>query len=69
MSSEDKMDHFVIKRIKLEEKLKILTSIDPNKRNSVVVGFKDKCMKFFTKQLDDKIVRDYINLNNTGKSF
>ena len=36
---------------------------------SVVDYFKNKCMEFYTEQLNDKNVRAYNTLNNTGKKI
>ena len=64
------MDQIYAKRIILEAKHDKLTSFfSATCRNSVVDFFKNKCMKFFLKQLDDKSVRAYNTLINTGKRF
>ena len=65
MSSESDTDHIDAKRIKLEEKPEKLSSFDESCKNLVVDCYKNKCIQFFTKNLDDKSVRDY----NTGKIF
>ena len=60
------MDHINDKRIKLEENHERMKSFDATCRNSVVNCFKNKCMEFFTKQLDDKSVRTYNTFQSTG---
>ena len=67
MSGESNMDHNNDKRIKLEENHERLKSFDATCRNLVVDCFKNKCMEFYTKQLDDKSVRSYNTYTNTGK--
>ena len=67
MSGENKIDHIDVKKIKLEENHERLKSFDATCRNSVVNCFKNKCMEFYTKQLDDKSVRSYNTYTNTGK--
>ena len=69
MLGESKIDQIYGKRLKLEDNHEKLTSFDANCRNSVVDCFINKCMNFFTKQLDDKSVRAYNTLNSTGKKF
>ena len=61
------MDHIYVKRTKLGEKYEKIISFDITCRNSVVDCFKNKCMEFYTKQLDVKSVQAYNTLNNTGK--
>ena len=67
MSGESNMDHINYKRIKLEENYERLKCFDATCRILVNNCFKNKCMEFYTKQLDDKSVRAYNTLNNTGK--
>ena len=67
MSSESEMDHIDDKRIQLEDDHEKISSFDITCSSSVVCCFKNKCMEFFTKQLDDKSVQTYNALNNTGK--
>ena len=67
MSGESNIEHIDGKRIKLEDNHEKLSSFDVNGRNSVVDCFKNKCMNFITKQLDDKSVRAYNTFTNTGK--
>ena len=67
MSSESKIDQIDGKRIKLGKNHEEITSFGGTFRNPVVDCFKNKCMEFHTKQLDDKSVRAYNILNNTGK--
>ena len=61
------MDPTDVKRIKLEDKHENLTSFGGTFENSVVDCFKNKCIIFFTKQLDDKSVRAFNIFTNTGK--
>ena len=68
MSGESNMDHINYKRIKLEENYERLKCFDATRRNSVVDCFKNKCMEFYTQQLDDKSVRTYKNFYRTGKT-
>ena len=63
------MDHIYVKRRKLEDKHEKLTSFGATCSNSAVYCFKNKCMEFYTKQLNDNSVRAYNTLNNTGKCF
>ena len=67
MSGESNMDQFVVKRIKIEDNYEKITSFGATFGKSVVDCFKNKCMKFLTKQLDDKSVRGYNTFFNTGK--
>ena len=67
MSSESEMDHIDYKKIKLGVNHEKTSSFDITCRNSVVDCFKNKSMEFYTKQLDDKSVRTYNALSNTGK--
>ena len=67
MSGEIKIDHIDGKIIKLEDNQEKITSCGATCRYSVVDCFKNKCMKFFTKKLDDKSVQAYNTLTNTGK--
>ena len=67
MSGESNCDLIDGKRIKLEHSNEKLSCFDATCRNSVVDRFKIKCMEFFTKHLDDKNVRAYNTLKNTGK--
>ena len=67
MSSKNKIEHVDYKRIKFEDNFEKITSFGGNCRISIVDRFKNKCMEFYTKQLDDKSVRAYNTLNNTGK--
>ena len=67
MSDESNCDLFDGKRIKLEHSNEKLSCFGATCRNSVVDRFKIKCMEFFTKHLDDKNVRAYNTLKNTGK--
>ena len=67
MSGESNCDLIDGKRIKLEHSIEKLSCFDATCRNSVVDRFKIKCMEFFTKHLDDKNVRAYNTLKNTGK--
>ena len=67
MSSESEKDHIDGKRIKLEDNYEKITSFDITCRNSTIFHFKNKCMKFFTKQLEVKNVQAYKTLNHTGK--
>ena len=69
MSGESNMDHINDKRIKLEENHERLKCFDATCRILVINCFKNKCMEFYTKQLDDKSVRTYNTLSNTGKQF
>ena len=69
MSDESNMDHINDKRLKLENKHEKVLSFGGNCRKSVVDCFKNKSMEFYTKQLDDKSVRTYNTLSNTGKQF
>ena len=68
MSGENKIDHIDGKRTKLGEKYEKIISFDATCRNLVVDCFKNKCMEFYTKQLDDKSVRAYKNFYRTGKT-
>ena len=62
------MDQIYAKRIILEDKHDELKNFfSATCRNSVVDCFKNKCMEFYTKQLDDKSVRAYNTYTNTGK--
>ena len=61
------MDHIDGKRTKLEDNHENLSSFDANCRKSVVDCFKNKCIIFFTKHLNDKSVRAYNTFTNTGK--
>ena len=54
MSSEYKIGHIDVKRIKLEDNHEKITSLNATCMNSVVDCFKNKCLKFFTKDLDDE---------------
>ena len=67
MSGESNMDHINSKRIKLEENHIRLKSFDATCRNSIIDCFKNKCMEFYTKQLDDKSVRAFNTFTNEGK--
>ena len=67
MSSEYKIGHIDVKRIKLEDNHEKITSFDRTCRNSVVDYYKNKCMEFYRKQLDVKSVRAYNTYTNTGK--
>ena len=67
MSSDIGIDFKDSNRVKLGENNEKITSFGANCSNSVVDCFKNKCMEFYTKQLDDKSVRAYNTLNNTGK--
>ena len=67
MSFESDMDQIDVKRIKLENKHDKLAGSDGTCRNSAVDCFKNKCVSFFTKQLDDKSVRAYNTFTNKGK--
>ena len=67
MSSESKIDHIDGKSIKLGENHQKIKSFCRTCKISVVDCFKNKCMEFYTKQLDVKSVRAYNTLNNTGK--
>ena len=57
----------MLKEYNLKITIKKLTSFGATCGNSVVDCFKNKSIKFYTKQLDDKIVRAYFTLNYTGK--
>ena len=57
MSDKIDMDRIDVKRIKLEDNHEKITSFDITCRNSTIFHFKNKSMKFFTKQLDDKSVQ------------
>ena len=61
------MDVIDGKRIKLEKNREKLSCFDATCRNSVVDCFKNKCMEFYTKQLDHKSVRAFNTFTNTGK--
>ena len=67
MSGENKVDHIDDKRIKLGEKYEKIISFDATCSNSVVDYFINKCMEFYTKQVDNKSVRPYNTFTNTGK--
>ena len=67
MSGESNMEHIGGKRIQLEDNYEKIISFGITCRNSVVDCFKNKCMKFFSKQLDDKSVQAYNTFINTGK--
>ena len=67
MSREGKINHIDGKRIKLGEYYEKITNFGETCRKSVVDCFKNKCMEFVSKQLDDKSIRVYNTLNNTGK--
>ena len=69
MSSEYKIGHIDVKRIKLEDNHEKITSFDRTCRNSVVDYYKNKCMEFYIKQLDVKSVRAYNTIINTGKNL
>ena len=67
MLSESQIDHIDAKRTKLEDNHQKIPSFDITCSYSVVDCFKNKCMKFFTKQLEVKNVQAYKTLNHTGK--
>ena len=67
MSKNSMIDHIDGVKIKLEHNNEKFTSFGASYRNSVVDCFKNKCMKFFSKQLDDKSVQAYNTFINTGK--
>ena len=70
MSFKIDTEQIDVKRLKLEDNHgnnEKLTSFGANCRNSVVDNFKNKCMKYFTKQLGDKNVPTYNIFNNTGE--
>ena len=69
MSGESNMDHTDVKTIIINNNHEKLASVGATCRSSVVDCFKNKCMKFFTKQSDDKSVRAYNTFNTTGKTF
>ena len=69
MSDESKMELIDGNRIKLEHNNEKPTSFGLTSRNSVVDCFKNKCMEFYTKQLDDKSIRAYNTFINTGKGL
>ena len=61
------MDQIDGKRIKLGDDHENIKSFGPTCRNSIVDCFTNKCIKFVTKQLDDKSVRTYNAFINTGQ--
>ena len=67
MSDRINMDFIDCKRIKLEDRCEKLSCFDATCRNSVVDCFKNKCINFFRKQLNDKSIRSYNSFTNTGK--
>ena len=67
MSGENKIDQTDVKKIKIEDNHEKLTSFDRTCRISVADCFKNKCIKFYTKQLDDKSVRAFNTFTNKGK--
>ena len=69
MSSESNIYLIDGKRIKLEDNHEKILSYDATCRKSVFDCFKTKCMKFITKQLDDKNVAAVNTFINKGKKF
>ena len=67
MSGENKVDNIDGKKIKIEDNHVKLISNGSTCRNSIVDCFINKCMEFYTKQVDYKSVRDYNTFTNTGK--
>ena len=67
MSGESNMDHIDVKVIEVENNQEGITSLSGTCKNSVVDCFKNKWMEFYTKQLDDKSVRDYNTFKSTGE--
>ena len=67
MSAKSNMDFIDGKRIKLEDTHEKITNFGANCRNLAVDCFKNKCVKFFTKQFNDKSVQAYNTFTNTGK--
>ena len=67
MSDESYLDKISGKRTKLEDNHGKITSFDATCRNSIIDCFKNKCMEFYTEQLDDKRVRAYNIFTNTGE--
>ena len=66
MSSKSKIDDIDGKRIKLGENHENKTSFGGTCRKSIIECFKNKCMEFYTKQLDVKSARAYKTLKSTG---
>ena len=66
MSSDCKIDRIGGKRIKPGESHEQITTFCGTYRNLIVDCFKNKCMEFYTKQLDDKSVRAYKTFKSTG---
>ena len=54
MSDKSNIDLIDGKRIKLKDNHEKTTSLNATCMNSVVDCFKNKCLKFFTKDLDDE---------------
>ena len=67
MSGENKVDHIDGKSKKLEDHYEKFSCFDATWRTSVVDCFINKCMEFYTKQVNNKSVRPYNTFTNTGK--
>ena len=67
MSGEIEIDHINDKGIKLEDNHENITTFGATRKNSVVDYFKNECMKFITKKLDDKSIRAYSTFTISGK--